>query len=71
MGYTITTLESLPKHFNHYFFLIGDYRNVTLVNEFFSKEFNIIASRLGKDAAIIQQTRRSRIEDELNEAIGR
>lgn len=69
MGYSITSLKNLPKHLEYYFFLIGDYDNRTFINDFFRQEFNIIASRLGEDAGIIQQTRKSRIEEELSEAI--
>jgi len=69
MGYDVFTIKNLPKHLDCYFFLIGDYRIRTLVNDFFRDEFDVIASRLGKDAGIIRQTRKSEIEKELNEAI--
>jgi hypothetical protein len=71
MGYLITSLKNLPKHLDYYFFLVGNYDNRTFINDFFRKEFNVIASRLGEDTGIIQQTRRSRIEEELSEAINR
>jgi hypothetical protein len=71
MGYSLTSLKNLPKHLNYYFFLIGDYSNTSIINNFFREEFNVIASRLGEDAGIIQQTRKSRIEEELNEAISK
>lgn len=53
MGYWILKLESLPNIFDWYFFLVGDYRNHGLVNDVFKKDFNIIAERLGGNAAII------------------
>lgn len=69
MGYTISSVKNLPTHLGYYFFLIGDSRIKTLVNDFFRDEFDVIASRLGEDAGIIRQTRRSGVEEELNEAI--
>ena len=69
MGYDISALKNLPKHLDCYFFLIGDYRIKTRVNDLFREEFDKIASRLGDDAGIIRQTRRSKIEPELTEAI--
>jgi len=71
MGYKITTLKNLPKHLEYYFFLIGDYSNNALINNFFREEFDIIASRLGEDAGIISQTRKSKIEHELTMAINK
>jgi hypothetical protein len=71
MGYDITTLKNLPKHLGYYFFLIGDYRNDALINNFFRTEFSVIASRLGEDAGIIRQTLKSRVEEELNVAINK
>jgi hypothetical protein len=71
MGYDLTTLKNLPKHLGYYFFLIGDYRNNALVNNFLREEFSIIASRLGEDAGIIRQTQKSKIEEELNIAISK
>ena len=69
MGYNITTLRNLPQHLGYYFFLIGDYRNESPMNDLFRNNFDQIAERLGEDAAIIKQTQKSRIEDELREAI--
>ena len=71
MGYCISTLKNLPKHLDCYFFLIGDDRIQTFVNDFFRNEFDVIASRLGEDTGIIRQTRKSKVEDELNEAISK
>lgn len=65
MGYNLSTLRNLPKHFDYYFFLIGDYRINSTINDFFRKEFDIIASRLGENLCIVQQTRKSKIDEEL------
>ena len=46
-------LESLPNIFDWYFFLVGDYRNHSLINNVFKDDFTIIAERLGGNAAII------------------
>jgi len=69
MGFTATTLKNLPDDLNYYFFLIGDYNNSGRINDFFRNEFINIASRIGTDAGIIQQTRKSKIEEELSEII--
>jgi len=69
MGYSITTLRNLPQHLGYYFFLIGDYRNESPMNDFFRNNFDQIADRLGEDAAIIKQTQKSKVEDELRAAI--
>lgn len=55
MGYWISKLESLPSIFDWYFFLVGDYRNHSLINNVFKDDFLIIAERLGGNAAIISQ----------------
>jgi len=69
MGYDLTALKNLPKHFDCYFFLVGDYRNNTTINNFFRDDFHFIASRIGVDAAIIRQTDNSKLEKELTTAI--
>jgi hypothetical protein len=69
MGYEISTLKNLPTHLEYYFFLIGDYRNETIINNFFNKEFSVIANRLGEKSGIIKKTQNSKIENELNNAI--
>lgn len=56
MGYWISKLESLPNIFDWYFFLVGDYRNHSLINNVFKDDFTIIAERLGGNAAIISQS---------------
>jgi len=71
MGFDLTTLKNLPDHFEVYFFLIGDYSNDALVNNFFRKNFSAIANRIGANAAIIRQTRKSNIEEELRLAISK
>lgn len=55
MGYWISKLESLPNIFDWYFFLVGDYRNHSLINNVFKDDFSIISERLGGNAAIISQ----------------
>ena len=55
MGYWISKLQSLPNIFDWYFFLVGDYRNHSLINNVFKDDFSIIAERLGGNAAIISQ----------------
>jgi len=53
MGTYVTTIENLPQGLGYYFFLIGDFSNDTLINNFFRKEFSVIASRIGKNATIL------------------
>lgn len=55
MGYWISSLTSLPNIFNHYFFLVGDYRVHSKINDFFREDFPVIADRLGKEGAIVAQ----------------
>ena len=65
MGYWISDLKSLPCVFNWYFFLVGDYRTHSLINDLFRDDFYILAERIGQDAAIISQN--DRIEADLQE----
>jgi hypothetical protein len=69
MGYSISTLKNLPTCLNCYFFLIGDYGNSTVINNFFREDFAIIASRIGENAGIINQTRKSTLDEELTTAL--
>jgi len=69
MGYRIATINNLPSVFNCYFFLVGEYRNHSVINNFFREDFNIIADSIGDQAAIVQKTDNSRIEDELQGAL--
>lgn len=69
MGYRISTLTNIPTDLNCYFFLIGDYRNSSMVNDLFRDGFNIIADRIGKNNAIVQKTERSHLEWELAKAL--
>lgn len=55
MGYWISKLKSLPSTFSWYLFLVGDYRNHSIINNFFRDDFCIISERIGEDAAIIAQ----------------
>ncbi|MCL2874658.1 MAG: hypothetical protein FWE29_07015 [Defluviitaleaceae bacterium] len=65
MGYRITTLRNLPVGLSCYFFLVGDYRNKNHINDLFRDDFNVIADRIGEDAAIIESTKNGQIEEEL------
>ena len=67
MGYWISKLESLPNIFDWYFFLVGDYRNHSLINNVFKDDFSIIAERLGGNAAIISQN--SLLECDLQDSL--
>lgn len=67
MGYNISKLKSLPKIFNWYMFLLGDYRNNNMVNNLFRNDFPIIAEQLGENAAIIAQNHQ--LERELSEML--
>lgn len=67
MGYYISKLESLPNIFDWYFFLIGDYRNHSLINDFFRNDFSIIADRLGEGSAIIAQN--CKLENQLQNTL--
>lgn len=49
------------------FFLVGDYRNHSLINDFFRDDFGIIAERIGIDAAIIAQN--NTFEDDLQNTL--
>lgn len=67
MGYWISKLTSLPSTFNWYLFLIGDYRNHNIINDFFREDFCVIAERIGEDAAIIAQS--SSLENDLQNSL--
>ena len=58
MGYRISTLKNLPPDLGCYYFLVGDYRNSSMVNDLFRDGFRIIADRLGENNAIIESTDR-------------
>ena len=49
--------------------MIGDYRNSSMVNDLFRDGFNIIADRIGKNNAIVQNTERGHFEWELAKAL--
>jgi len=67
MGYWISKLKSLPSTFDWYLFLVGDYRNHNIINDFFRNDFCIIADRIGEDAAIIAQN--NSLEDDLQKSL--
>lgn len=67
MGYWVSKLKNIPNSFGWYFFLIGDYRNHNVINDLFRDDFNIIAERIGSDAAIIAQNRL--LENELQSVL--
>lgn len=67
MGYWISKLTSLPSTFSWYLFLIGDYRNHNIINDFFRDDFCIISERIGEDAAIIAQS--SSLEMDLQNSL--
>lgn len=69
MGYWISKLKSLPNIFDWYFFLIGDYRNRSLINDVFRDDFCVIAERLSVAAAIISQN--NLLERDLQESLKR
>lgn len=69
MGYRISTINNLPENLGCYFFLVGDYRNSSMVNDLFRDGFNIIADRLGQNNAIVQSTDRGHLEWDLTKAL--
>jgi len=71
MGYILSTLKNLSKYLDYYFFLVGDYSNTTLINKFFSDDFDTIGNRLHETSGIIKKASNSKIEKELTEAIQR
>ncbi len=69
MGYRISTIKNLPKDLNCYCFLVGDYRNSSMVNDLFRDGFRIVADRLGQDVAIIESTERGHMEWDLAKSL--
>ena len=67
MGYWVSKLKSIPTHFNWYFFLVGDYRNHSLINDLFRDDFLVLSDRIGEDSAIIAQN--SSLEADLQDAL--
>ena len=65
MGYRISTLKNLPSNFGCYYFLIGEYRNHSVINDLFREDFRIIADQLGETNAIIESTDNGDWEYEL------
>ncbi len=56
MGYKISTIKNIPAGLDCYYFLVGDYRNSTMVNDLFREGFDILAERVGQNNAIIANT---------------
>ena len=71
MGYRIGTIKNLPENLGCYFFLIGDYRNSSMVNDLFRDGFDIIADRIGLNNAVVEKTDTSHVEWELAKALHR
>ena len=67
MGYWVSKLKNIPTHFDWYFFLVGDFRNHSMINDLFRDDFSILADRIGEDSAIIAQN--SKIEYDLQMAL--
>lgn len=55
MGYLVSKLENIPARFDWYFFLVGDYRTHSQINNFFRDDFAILADRLGEKSALVAQ----------------
>ena len=69
MGYRISTLKNLPPELGCYYFLIGDYRNRSTINDLFREDFNVIADNLGESGAIVEKTYDRNMEYELIKAL--
>ena len=65
MGYRVSTIKNLPKTLGCYYFLVGDYRNRSLVNDLFREDFRVIADGLGENSAIVESTESRNMEYEL------
>ncbi|MBQ7226121.1 MAG: hypothetical protein IJX02_05930 [Clostridia bacterium] len=69
MGYRISKIKNVPVGFNCYYFLIGNYRNHSIINDLFREDFRIIADELGEDNAIIESTYGGNLENELMQSL--
>ena len=67
MGYWVRKLKYIPTTFDWYLFLVGDYRNHSIVNDFFRNDFFVIADRIGENAGLIAQNRE--LETELQDSL--
>ncbi|QOR34833.1 hypothetical protein IMX26_15430 [Clostridium sp. 'deep sea'] len=67
MGYRIRTFKNLPKHFNFYFILIGDYSNCDKINNLFNQDFDKIADRL-ETSAIVKSVSNRSLDEEVYKA---
>ena len=69
MGYRISALKNLSENFGCYCFLLGDYRNRSMVNDLFRDDFRVVADRIGENAVIIEGTDKGHIEWDLAKAL--
>ena len=67
MGYWVKSVRNIPTHFDWYFFLVGDYRNHSFINDFFRDDFMIIADRIHENTALIAQN--SHLERDLQNSL--
>ena len=67
MGYLVSKLENIPARFDWYFFLVGDYRTHSQINNFFRDDFAILADRLGEKSALVAQN--AALECDLQESL--
>ena len=67
MGYWISKLKNLPTTLNWYFFLVGEYRNHSMINDFFRDDFCVLAEHMDEDSALIAKNRF--LEDDLQSAL--
>ena len=57
MAYWVSKLKNLPTTLNWYFFLVGEYRNHSMINDFFRDDFLVLADRMDEDSAVIASNR--------------
>ncbi|GEM_PF-2715306 len=67
MGYWISKLKNLPTTLNWYFFLVGEYRNHSMINDFFRDDFCVLAEFMDEDSALIAKNRH--LEADLQSAL--
>lgn len=67
MGYWVSKLKNIPTSFDWYFFLVGDYRNHSFINDLFRDDFAVVSDRIGDKSAIIAQN--NMLEEDLQRAL--
>jgi len=67
MGYHLSQLKNLPVGFDWYFFVLGEVRNHSMINNFFREDFSIISEVIGSDSAIIAQS--EKLEDDFQSVL--